>query len=233
MLEPGKQTMATDKQTAANRLNAQKSTGPKTPEGRAAVRLNGVTHGLTAKTLVLKGESESDFKALFESLEAEHQPTTPTEEILVADLAMAAWRRRRLYNMEAGYYKVRMSNEAEYTREKLDDAGLLGKVASNSGDTMALIGRQEARLERTYYRALHELQRLRKERETELALLSQSPVGQGDAQAGQETNDIQSPPEIALPTRPQPVNGSPQSQPPAGPLRAEADPSTHGKLKTA
>ncbi len=81
--------MATAKQTAANRLNAQKSTGPRTPQGRAAVRLNGVTHGLTAKTLVLKGESESDFKALFESLAAEYEPETPTEETLVADLAMA------------------------------------------------------------------------------------------------------------------------------------------------
>ena len=98
--------MATEKQTAANRLNAQKSTGPRTPEGRAAVRLNGVTHGLTAETLVLEGESESDFKAVFDSLEAEHQPTTPTEETLVAQLAMATWRLRRVYNMEAGFYNV-------------------------------------------------------------------------------------------------------------------------------
>ncbi len=168
-------TMATEKQTAANRLNALKSTGPRTPGGRAAVCLNGVTHGLTAETLVLNGESKDDFKALFDSLEAEHQPTTPTEEILVADLAMAVWRRRRLYNMEAGYYKVRTTNEALYAApQKLDDASLLGKVASNSGDTMALIGRQEARLERTYFKALHELQRLRKEREAKLALVSQS-----------------------------------------------------------
>jgi hypothetical protein len=181
--------MATEKQTAANRLNAQKSTGPRTPEGRAAVRLNGVTHGLTAETLVLNGESEDDFKALFDSLEAEHQPTTPTEEILVADLAMATWRRRRLYNMEAGYYKVRTTNEALYAApQKLDDASLLGKVASNSGDTMALIGRQEARLERTYFKALHELQRLRKEREAKLALVSQSnPAEPVQALPGKQT----------------------------------------------
>ena len=49
--------MATEKQIAANRLNAQKSTGPKTPEGRAAVRLNGVKHGLTAETLVLPAKA--------------------------------------------------------------------------------------------------------------------------------------------------------------------------------
>jgi len=46
--------MATEKQFEANRQNAQKSTGPKTPEGRAAVRLNGVKHGLTAETIVEK-----------------------------------------------------------------------------------------------------------------------------------------------------------------------------------
>src|SRR5438874_1708307 len=68
--------MATELQIAANRLNAQKSTGPKTPEGRAAVRLNGVKHGITAQTLVLKGESEEDFTALLDSYEAEHQPRT-------------------------------------------------------------------------------------------------------------------------------------------------------------
>src|SRR6266581_350194 len=85
-------TVATDKQTAANRLNAQKSTGPKTPEGRAAVRLNGVKHGLTAETIVLKGESQADFTNMLESFEAEHDPTTPTEEAFVVQLALANWR---------------------------------------------------------------------------------------------------------------------------------------------
>jgi len=221
MLKPGIKSMSTQAQIDANRLNAQKSTGPRTPEGRAAVRLNGVTHGLTAETLVLKGESEADFKALFESLEAEHQPTTSTEEILVADLAMATWRRRRLYNMEAGFYKVRLNNEAKHAApEKLDDASLLGKVANNSGDTMALIGRQDARLERSYYKALHELQRLRKEREANLALVSETPVGQGHTLPSQQPANIQTPPEPTIATiiPPQPtqvVNQPPQPTPPA------------------
>ena len=46
--------MATQNQIDANRLNAQKSTGPKTPEGRAAVRLNGIKHGLTASESSLR-----------------------------------------------------------------------------------------------------------------------------------------------------------------------------------
>src|SRR5580704_63860 len=164
--------MATEKQTAANRLNAQKSTGPRTPEGRAAVRLNGVTHGLTAQTLVLKGESESDFKQLFDSLEAEHTPATPTEEALVVQLAMATWRLRRLYHQEAGFYTCQLQSLVGMQKDlNLDDAGRMGHAAAWSESTLKMFNRQEGRLERTFYRALHELQRLRKERESNLALV--------------------------------------------------------------
>jgi hypothetical protein len=212
--------MSTEKQIAANRLNAQKSTGPRTPEGRAAVRLNGVTHGLTAKTLVLKGESEDDFKAIFESLEAEYEPETPTEETLVAQLAMATWRLRRVYNMEAGYYSKRLSEMAEYADEnKLDHSLRLGSVVNTNSNPIALIGRQEAHLERTYYRALHELQRLRKEREAKLALLSQiTPAEQAQALPSQETNNIQTPPEPIIPTPPHKIMRDPM--PPPSPAAA-------------
>jgi hypothetical protein len=72
--------MATDRQIAANRLNAQKSTGPKTPEGRATVRLNSLTHGLTAKTLVLPGESEEDFEELERLRTQRPEPQEPQEQ---------------------------------------------------------------------------------------------------------------------------------------------------------
>src|SRR5712692_8632629 len=104
--------MLSDRQLEVNKTNAQKSTGPRTPEGRAAVRLNGVTHGLTAETIILKGESEADFTALFDSLEAEHAPATPTEEALVVQLAMATWRLRRLYHQEAGFYAFELKDTA-------------------------------------------------------------------------------------------------------------------------
>jgi hypothetical protein len=196
--------MSSPAQIDANRLNAQKSTGPQcrfhsstsTPEGRAAVRLNGVTHGLTAKTLVLKGESEDDFKAVFDSLEAEYEPETPTEETLVAQLAMATWRLRRVYNMEAGYYSKRLNQLDEFADDrKLDHSQRLGIAADTDSNPIAMIGRQEARLERTYYRALHELQRLRKEREAKLALVGESPVAQGHALPTKQTTNIQPPPQ--------------------------------------
>src|SRR6202521_5140161 len=190
--------VATDKQTAANRLNAQKSTGPKTPEGRAAVRLNGVKHGLTAETIVLKGESQADFTNLLDSLEAEHDPVTPTEEALVVQLAMATWRLRRLYHQEAGFYTCQLQSLTGMQKDlNLDDAGRMGHAAAWSESTLGLFNRQESRLERTFYRALHELQRLRKEREANLALVSQTTpvedVGQVPDLPSSETNDIPAP----------------------------------------
>src|SRR5216683_1615623 len=123
--------MPSERQLVANRNNAQKSTGPKTPEGRAAVSLNGVKHGLTAATLVLPGESESDFQSLLDSFESEHRPATPTEEALVRQMTMAQWRLRRLYQVEAAFFRLRLDDteediEDEY--EHLDDAGRLAYI---------------------------------------------------------------------------------------------------------
>jgi hypothetical protein len=199
--------MATEKQIEANRLNAQKSTGPKTPEGRAAVRLNGVTHGLTAETIVLKGESQADFTNLLNSLEAEHDPVTPTEEALVVQLAMATWRLRRLYHQEAGFYTCQLQSLVGMQKDlNLDDAGRMGHAAAWSESTLNMFNRQEGRLERTFYRALHELQRLHKERESNLAsVLQPTPVGQVDDLPSSETNNIQPQAPDAAPTNPVPT----------------------------
>src|SRR5205823_13734609 len=85
--------MSSEQQIEANRLNAQKSTGPSTPEGRAAVSLNGLKYGLYAETLILPGEDPAEFDALLDRFHAEHQPATPTEEAFVSQIVMATWRR--------------------------------------------------------------------------------------------------------------------------------------------
>jgi hypothetical protein len=56
--------MATLKQFEANRRNAQKSTGPQTPEGKAAVSMNALRHGLRARTVVLPGKNREEFTQL-------------------------------------------------------------------------------------------------------------------------------------------------------------------------
>ncbi len=54
--------MTSDKQIRANRRNALKSTGPKTPEGKTAVRMNARMHGLRSQEVLLPGEDEAAFE---------------------------------------------------------------------------------------------------------------------------------------------------------------------------
>ncbi len=53
--------MATEAQTNANRTNSQKSTGPKTAEGKAAVSQNAFKHGLFVDKAVVKDESQDEY----------------------------------------------------------------------------------------------------------------------------------------------------------------------------
>jgi hypothetical protein len=50
--------MTSDRKAEANRQNALKSTGPKTLEGKTAVRLNAVKHGLLSDQVLLPDEDE-------------------------------------------------------------------------------------------------------------------------------------------------------------------------------
>src|SRR5437899_12746009 len=118
--------MLTHRQIEANRQNAQHSTGPSTPEGRAAVRLNGLKHGLCAETIVVPGEDPAQFEAMLNAYRAEYQPATPSAEFLVRQLAMADWRLLRLHRIEAAYQTIRHQEFNDTRREDVasDDARL-------------------------------------------------------------------------------------------------------------
>jgi hypothetical protein len=82
--------MATEAQIEANRRNAAKSTGPRTPEGKARVRRNATRHGLCSGIALMAEEGpgmEQEFNLLLEDLREEHQPNGPTEDILVFKMA--------------------------------------------------------------------------------------------------------------------------------------------------
>ena len=205
--------MPTDRQLAANRQNAQKSTGPKTPEGRAAVRLNGVKHGLTASTIILPGESESDFESLLHSFESEHNPSTPTEQALVRQMAMAQWRLLRLYRVEAAFFDLRLAESDRFAGEiykSLDDTGRLAYIVNNSPQTLTNLSRIEARLERSFHKALQELRRLR-------AALPQKVENQTQSQE----QPVNPPPPPPLPPQSEPPCRDEQSPPSSSPAGVE------------
>jgi len=86
--------MATEAQIEANRRNAAKSTGPRTPEGKARVRRNATRHGLCSGIALMAEEGPDygrEFDLLHEDLRIEHQPNGPTEDILVFKMAQSVF----------------------------------------------------------------------------------------------------------------------------------------------
>jgi len=94
------------KQIAANQANAQKSTGPKTPEGRAVSKMNALKHGIFSKEVLVSGlnikESRRDLEDIYERFWQEYSPVGPVEEMLVDQIITAHWRLRRALRAESG-----------------------------------------------------------------------------------------------------------------------------------
>jgi hypothetical protein len=109
--------MATEKQIAANRANALRSTGPRTPDGKAIARRNALAHGLTAEQLMLDGEDPELFDTLREALFDEFAPASPYEEQLTHQVVSLLWRLRRIPAFEAA-----LLSWIDYTRGELRDS---------------------------------------------------------------------------------------------------------------
>lgn len=110
------------KQLKANRANAEKSTGPKTEEGKRMSSQNPITHGLRARDVVINAkhyrEDPDEYRALLDSLDETLRPKGMFEEYLVRKIANALWRCDR-----AAYA------EAAHINRTIDDADR--KTASN------------------------------------------------------------------------------------------------------
>src|SRR3981081_3409970 len=105
--------MATLKQFEANRRNAQKTTGPRTPEGRSAVSMNALRHGLRARSVVLPGENRQEFDELCNDLEVEWHPASRTEQFYVEQMAVSQWKLTRMEVGEAAIFQDVESSTAK------------------------------------------------------------------------------------------------------------------------
>ena len=92
--------MATEAQIAANRANAQFSTGPRTPEGKARTSQNAVSSGLFAARDYVLPEEAAEYYQLHETLWKELHPATLMENIQAAEIITAAWRLHRCAGLE-------------------------------------------------------------------------------------------------------------------------------------
>jgi hypothetical protein len=114
--------MSTEAQILANRLNSQKSTGPRTIEGKAVASQNSVKHGLLAEQDVIKSESPADFDCHRRQILDELCPATPMESVLAERIVTLSWRLKR-----AG----RFQNQAIDALSSDNKAGPLTKLAQS------------------------------------------------------------------------------------------------------
>jgi hypothetical protein len=118
--------MSTQKQIDANRMNAQKSTGPRTPEGKAVVGQNAVTHGLLARSSIISGgvgrEDVDELTVILEGLYESRHPVGHFEEMLVEDIAVARLNQSRAAKFEVGAIRRNRDSMELQRREDLQEA---------------------------------------------------------------------------------------------------------------
>ena len=163
------------KQVQANRRNALKSTGPKTPEGKAAVRLNANKHGLRSQEVLLPGEDEEALKRLDENLRAELQPVGELENLLVDGITAAHWRLRRLRRVEAGVFAWELYGELT-ERTQQEARTYKSNLVTKIGDSMDTITNEQKHQE-----ALSKAQEMKQaQQEAETATLGRTFIRDAD-----------------------------------------------------
>jgi hypothetical protein len=137
-----------DTQHDANRRNAQHSTGPKTPEGKAAVRFNALTWTLRARSLMLPSDNPADYQQLCDELADEWQPQTRSERYYLEQMCISQWLLTRNADSE---HRIRGAGLNLDTEQQL-----LSRVSAD-----------RVRLERSFTAGLRELERLQLKRQAQ------------------------------------------------------------------
>jgi len=196
--------MATEKQILANRLNSQKSTGPRTDAGKSVSRWNALKSGLHAESLIIRSEDPESYEQLAAEYHAEFHPVTPRQRDLVDTVIHNQWLIRRLRLTEADLYALHYQGRDDGFEEKWRF-----KVLQRQHPLADAFSSLETRLLRLQSR-LNSL-----ERSNRAALKELSGAGASacqPAEGRQDTETEPSSPEIGfVPSNPEdPANPSPQ-----------------------
>jgi len=105
----------------ANQINAQFSTGPRTPEGKAISSRNALRYGIYSTIRLLPGEDEAELDALTQSMLADHNPLNGSEAELVNHLIDLQWRLRRVSARE-----TELLEATEFDHRALNNLSLHG-----------------------------------------------------------------------------------------------------------
>jgi hypothetical protein len=233
--------MATEKQIAANRANAQKSTGPRTHEGKAVSSQNALKSGIDAQSQVIRGEDPVALAALTDQYLADFQPRSAAERALVDALIDNEWLLRRLRKAESQLWEQGFDDVEHWdqtNRREHSPTALNGRVYSRCAETLTRLERRRELAQRAYHRTLQDLLHLQAAHPPqhqnpapaeEIGFVPESPNPSGPP-AGPLVFDPAHPVPSLLPkTGPQPVQNAgwtPQLDPDLHPLTPSLHPFT-------
>jgi hypothetical protein len=159
-----------DAQLAANRANAQLSTGPTSETGRAKSSLNAVKTGLTGRTVLLPGDDAALYEAHIAAFIKRFEPATDEERNLVQCLADTEWRLLRIPALEFGIYALglfefadQFAKEDQAVRKQLLEA----KIFLAYRKDLSNLSLQESRLRRQREKDTADLKQLQDARHGE------------------------------------------------------------------
>ena len=157
--------MTTEAQVAANRLNAQKSTGPRTPEGKAIVARNAIKHGLLGEQIVVEGEDAFHFAFHRDEMMRSLTPVGEVEITLADRLVGLSWRLQRIERLQVQAFETLCAGAVDgLTDEGSDEKLALGRIIVKDFSEARVLDKllvYERRIEHSFCRILNEL---RKER---------------------------------------------------------------------
>jgi hypothetical protein len=159
--------MATTAQITANRLNSQRSTGPRTVEGKVSSSRNSIRHNLSpgATFTLLPGEDIAAFDQLVRDYRDEFQPRTAHEIFLVNQMIQAQWRISRIERLQAEVLDIILNVPA--AEAKSDEAAIVASMGFAHGQALDRLERYGRAAERAYFRANKELKQYRAEKQNE------------------------------------------------------------------
>jgi hypothetical protein len=151
-----------------NRLNAEKSSGPRTEEGKRIASLNAVKTGLTGRTVLLPTDDAEAYQKHLAAYQNEYQPVGLRETELVQSLADTQWRLQRIPGLEMAIYARGRREFAESYPEQQDLAlrtALIDlDIHLQYEKQLKNLQLQESRLHRRYEKEMAELRQLQTER---------------------------------------------------------------------
>src|SRR5579864_6903224 len=114
--------MVSEKQLEANRRNAEKSTGPKTAEGKSNSSRNNLRHGLTCQISLLPTEDREAHDKFCTELIDSFNPETPMERQLAQSIAEDSWRLNRARAIENNMFALGHGHQHREAQIALADA---------------------------------------------------------------------------------------------------------------